>query len=38
MRLHPHFSIRSWRHRPPYRDTRIIERYVEGMRKAGLPE
>lgn len=38
MRLHPHFTIRSWRHRPPYRDVRIIERYVEGMRKAGLPE
>lgn len=38
MRLHPHFTIRSWRHRPPYRDACIIEHYVEGMRKAGLPE
>ena len=38
MRLHPHFTIRSWRHRPPYRDTFFIERYVEGLRKAGLPE
>jgi len=38
LRLHPHFTISAWRHRPPYRDPRIIERYVEGMRKAGLPE
>jgi adenylate cyclase len=38
MRLHPHFTIRSWRHRPPYRDNFFIERYVEGLRKAGLPE
>jgi len=38
MRLHPHFTIGAWRHRPPYRDKRIIERYVDGMRKAGLPE
>lgn len=38
MRLHPHFTIHSWRHRPPYLDARIIERYVEGLRKAGLPE
>jgi adenylate cyclase len=38
MRLHPNFTISSWRHRPPYRDPHIIERYVEGLRSAGLPE
>jgi TolB-like protein/class 3 adenylate cyclase/Flp pilus assembly protein TadD len=38
LRLHPHFTIGSWRHRPPYRDKAIIDRYCEGMRKAGLPE
>jgi adenylate cyclase len=38
MRLHPHFTIRSWRHRPPYRDAFFIEHYVEGLRKAGLPD
>jgi TolB-like protein/Tfp pilus assembly protein PilF len=37
MRLHPEFSISRWRHRPPYRDKAILERYIEGLRKAGLP-
>jgi adenylate cyclase len=38
MRLHPEFSISRWRYRPPYRDKAILERYIEGLRKAGLPE
>ncbi|MGH8595770.1 MAG: adenylate/guanylate cyclase domain-containing protein, partial [Gammaproteobacteria bacterium] len=38
LRLHPGFTIERWRHRPPYRDPSILERYVEGMRKAGLPD
>jgi adenylate cyclase len=38
MHLHPHFTISSWRHRPPYLDTSLIEPFVEGLRKAGLPE
>ena len=38
MRLHPGFSISRWRHRPPHRDKAILERFIEGLRKAGLPE
>ena len=38
IRLHPEFSISRWRHRPPYRDKALLERYIEGLRKAGLPE
>jgi adenylate cyclase len=38
LRLHPGFTLAQWRHRPPYRDVTIIDRYVEGLRKAGLPD
>jgi len=38
LRLHPGFTISQWRHRPPYRDSAILNRYVEGLRKAGLPD
>jgi tetratricopeptide (TPR) repeat protein len=38
MRLHPEFTIGSWRQRPPYRNSAILERYMDGLRKAGLPD
>jgi hypothetical protein len=38
MRLHPNFTISQWKLRPPYRDQAILERYAEGLRKAGLPD
>jgi adenylate cyclase len=38
MRLHPQFTISAWRERVPHRDKAPLERYVEGLRKAGLPD
>jgi adenylate cyclase len=38
LRVHPGFSVDGWRRRPPYRDQEILERYIEGLRKAGLPD
>jgi adenylate cyclase len=38
MRLHPEFTISGWRRRPPYRDQAILDRYIEGLRKSGLPD
>lgn len=38
MRLHPEFTIGRWRQRPPYRDIAILEHYIDGLRKAGLPD
>ena len=37
LRLHPDFSVSNWRQRPPHRDVAVLERYIEGMLKAGLP-
>jgi adenylate cyclase len=37
MRLHPGFTVSEWSTRPPYRDAHVLARYVEGLKKAGLP-
>jgi hypothetical protein len=31
-------TISHWRDRPPYRDQAILDNFIEGMRKAGLPD
>jgi TolB-like protein len=38
MRLQPGFKISQWIQRPPFRQGPVLDRYVEGLRKAGLPE
>lgn len=38
LRLHPGFRISQWRHRPPYLKGAVFERYLEGLRNAGLPD
>jgi len=34
----PHFSIRHWVATQPFRDAATREHFLEGFRKAGLPE
>ena len=34
----PHFKISHWVESQPYRDLALRDRYLEGLRKAGLPE
>jgi tetratricopeptide (TPR) repeat protein len=35
---HPRFSIKHWRHIPPVKDPKELGQFIEGLRKAGLPE
>ena len=38
MRLNPKFSISGTGARTPYRDPAVLEHFLDGLRKAGLPE
>lgn len=38
LRLHPGFTIADWSRRPPYKDPEPLHRFIEGLRRAGLPE
>jgi tetratricopeptide (TPR) repeat protein len=35
---HPNFSIKHWRHVPPVKHPEELDQFIEGLRKAGLPE
>ncbi len=34
----PHFTISSWASSQPFQNERMLEHFIEGYRKAGLPE
>ena len=34
--VHPDFSLKHWRRVPPDKDPATLERFIEGLRKAGL--
>ena len=38
LKLHPQFTIASWAQRPPYKNPDILRYYMDGLRRAGLPE
>ena len=38
LRISPHASLESERERVPYKDQALLERHLEALRKAGLPE
>jgi hypothetical protein len=38
LKITPNFSIAVWAKSEPYTDTNELQRYVDGLRKAGLPE
>ena len=38
MKVNPKFSIREWARTEPYTDPGELQRYIKGLRKAGLPE
>ena len=34
----PNFSIRHWSDTQPFRDEKVRQHFIDGFRKAGLPE
>jgi hypothetical protein len=36
--LHPDFTVADWAQRPPYKNRARLEYFLEGLRRAGLPE
>jgi tetratricopeptide (TPR) repeat protein len=38
LRLHPGFSLTAWSQRPPYRRKEDLAFFIDGLRRAGLPD
>jgi tetratricopeptide (TPR) repeat protein len=38
LREQPDFSIANWSKRPPYKNREQLDHYMDGLRRAGLPE
>ncbi len=38
LRISPRASLENQRERTPFKDQAVSERYLDGLRKAGLPE
>jgi TolB-like protein/class 3 adenylate cyclase len=38
LRINPGATVSGWRDRLPYKDAKIVERFIDGWREAGLPE
>ncbi len=38
LRIDPGYSLRTFAESQPFRDAEVLDRHVEGLRKAGLPE
>jgi hypothetical protein len=34
----PHFSLRKWRDSQPFSDEAALHHFIDGYRKAGLPD
>jgi adenylate cyclase len=38
LRIDPKYSLRTFSQSQPFRDAEVLDRHIEGLRKAGLPE
>jgi adenylate cyclase len=38
LRIDPKYSVRTFSECQPFRDAEVLDRHIEGLRKAGLPE
>jgi adenylate cyclase len=38
LRIDPNYSLRTFSECQPFRDAEVLDRHIEGLREAGLPE